>query len=355
MKHPIIQLEDVCKKYTLPNKQPLVAIDHISLEIAKGQIVGIIGPSGAGKSTLLRCLNALEKPDRGKIIYDGVNLSKVSNKKLLLIRSQIGMIFQHFNLLARRTVLENVCLPLELARQPKTVIAQRAKECLKLVNLESHANVYPNKLSGGQKQRVAIARALANKTHVLLCDEATSALDPETTSEILHLLRELNERLGITLVLITHEISVIREICDTVFVMQSGKMVEHGPVEKIFSTPSHAVTRTFIQSLINSKIPDIIREQLKQEPLPKTSESLQLVLRLVFTGNTAQKPIIANFIHEYKININIVAGYIDHIGQSTFGTLIITLPNRTENVEKVIHFLKKEGIQIEQLGYIDCI
>lgn len=344
----IISLKNLNKRFSLAEKE-IVALHNISMDIAQGSIVGIIGRSGAGKSTLLRCINNLEKPDSGEVFFENYNLTKASSTKLRKLRQEIGMIFQHFNLLARRTVLENIALPLEIANYPKDKILARARECLKLVGLSDRASAYPKELSGGQKQRVAIARALASEAKVLLCDEATSSLDPETTAEILHLLRDLNKRLGITIVLITHEINVIRDICDYVFVMDLGKIVEQGPIENIFATPTHEVTRLFINSMVSSNIPEVIKTLLVNQP---EGPNFDIVLRLIFRGGSAEKPIISHFIRNYGTDINIAAGYLDHIGQSTFGTLIVTLPNKTEIVHNATEFLASQGVKTETLGFI---
>lgn len=344
----IIKLQDLNKRFSLAKKE-IVALENITMDIAQGSIVGIIGRSGAGKSTLLRCMNNLEKPDSGIILFENQNLTQASSKQLRKIRQQIGMIFQQFNLLARRTVLENVTLPLEIANYPKDKLLTRAKECLKFVGLSDRENAYPNDLSGGQKQRVAIARALASQAKVLLCDEATSSLDPETTAEILHLLRDLNKRLKITIVLITHEINVIRDICDYVFVMDHGKIVEQGVIENIFATPTHPITRSFINSMVSSNIPEVIKTLLVNQP---EGPNFDIVLRLIFRGGSAEKPILSHFIRNYGTDINIAAGYLDHIGQSTFGTLIVTLPNKKDVIQNATEFLASQGVKTETLGFI---
>jgi len=345
---PIIRLKNLSKRFQLAKKE-IVALQNITMDIAQGSIVGIIGKSGAGKSTLLRCINKLEIPTSGDVFFENQNLTKASPNLLRHIRHEIGMIFQHFNLLARRTVLENVMLPLEIAAYPKENIVSRARECLQLVGLSDRETAYPKELSGGQKQRVAIARALASEAKVLLCDEATSALDPETTAEILHLLKNLNKNLGITIVLITHEINVIRDICDYVFVMDHGHIVEQGIIENIFASPTHEITRSFIKSIVNSKIPEVIKTLLVPQP---EGSNFDIVLRLVFTGGSAEKPIISDFIRHYGTDINIAAGYLDHIGQSTFGTLIVTLPNEEQTVRNATEFLSARGVKTETLGFI---
>lgn len=348
MKKAIISLKNLNKSFLLAKKE-IVALKNITMDIEPGSIVGIIGKSGAGKSTLLRCINNLEIPDSGEVFFEDQNLTKASPAQLNKLRHEIGMIFQHFNLLSRRTVLENVMLPLEIANFPKDEIVSRARDCLKLVGLSDRENAYPKELSGGQKQRVAIARALASEAKVLLSDEATSALDPETTAEILHLLRDLNKRLHITIILITHEINVIRDICDYVFVMDQGQIVEEGITENIFASPSHEITRSFINSMINSNVPEVIKTLL----VPKAQgDNFDIVLRLIFTGDSAEKPIISDFIRNYGTNINIAAGFLDHIGQSTFGTLIVTLPNNELALKNATQFLSSKGVKTETLGFI---
>lgn len=349
MENPyIISLKNLNKRFLL-GKNEIVALHNITMDIVRGSIVGIIGKSGAGKSTLLRCINDLEEPDSGTVFFENQNLTNISSKQLRRIRHEIGMIFQNFNLLQLRTVFQNVALPLEIASYPKETLMARVRECLKLVGLSDRETAYPNELSGGQKQRIAIARALASQAKVLLCDEATSALDPETTAEILHLLRDLNKRLGITIILITHEINVIRDICDYVFVMDHGKIVEQGDIENIFATPTHEITRSFINSIVNSNIPEVIKTLLVNQP---SGPNFDIVLRLIFRGGSAEKPILSQFIRNYGTDINIAAGYLDHIGQSTFGTLIVTLPNKKEIIHNATEFLASQGVKTETLGFI---
>lgn len=348
MKNSIIRIRGLGKRFFWGKKE-VVAVEGVDMDIGEGGVVGIIGKSGAGKSTLLRCINGLEKADSGGVFFGGMDLMGASWGEMKEVRRRIGMIFQHFNLLARRTALMNVALPLEIAGYEKEDAIKRARECLRLVGLEGRAEAYPGELSGGQKQRVAIARALASEPQVLLSDEATSSLDPETTAEILHLLRDLNKRLGITIVLITHEINVIRDICDYVYVMDHGKVVEKGSVETIFAMPQHEVTRSFIDSLVNSKIPEVIKALMV--PLPE-GENADIVLRLNFRGGSAEQPIIAHFIRNYGTDINIAAGYLDHIGESTFGTLIITLPNQEGVIKNATEYLATQGVDTEVLGYI---
>ncbi|HHF6122636.1 TPA: methionine ABC transporter ATP-binding protein, partial [Haemophilus influenzae] len=251
----MIKLNNITKIFELPNKK-LTALDNVSLNIEKGQICGVIGASGAGKSTLIRCVNLLEKPTSGSVIVDGVELTKLSDRELVLARRQIGMIFQHFNLLSSRTVFENVALPLELESESKAKIQEKITAFLDLVGLSEKRDAYPSNLSGGQKQRVAIARALASDPKVLLCDEATSALDPATTQSILQLLKEINRTLGITILLITHEMEVVKQICDQVAVIDQGRLVEQGTVGEIFANPKTELAQEFIRSTFHISLPD---------------------------------------------------------------------------------------------------
>lgn len=344
----IFQVSNVYKKHHVKGNT-ITALDGLSLDIRRGSIIGIIGKSGAGKSSLLRCLNGLEHPDFGQVLYKGEDITTFSQEKLSLIRQEIGMIFQHFNLLSRRTAQENVALALELTGVAKVDALKKAKKCLELVGLGSRCNAYPSELSGGQKQRVAIARALANDAKVLLCDEATSALDARTTEEILHFLKDLNRKLGITIVMITHEIAVVRDICHYVVVMDSGKILEGGTIEKIFSSPQNQITQTLIESLVNSRVPEVVSANILKSPPPGKSE---VVLHFLFTGESAQKPIIAHLIQEHCAHVNILSGYIDHIGNTNFGTLIVTLPNDEAMLKNVFHFLNQHHVDLKILGYL---
>lgn len=348
MNDHIIQFKKVSKRFQISNHE-IPALRGINLDIKKGSILGIIGRSGAGKSTLLRCINALEKPDTGEIFYDGINITQSEHKNLRKIRHDIGIIFQHFNLLSRRTVLENVALPLEILGWNKTRILEKAKESLKRVGLVDKEHAYPSELSGGQKQRVAIARALASQAKVLLSDEATSALDPEATAEILQLIKKLNKELNLTVILITHEIQVIRDICHDVCVMDKGSIVEHTSAETLFSNPRHPVSRSFIDSIISSDVPEIIKKDLQ----PKGQEdTFDVVLRLLFAAGVADKPIVSQFIKEHATEVNILSGHLDHIGSSNFGTLVVSLKNNQKELSKATEFLKSRNVSIETLGYL---
>jgi D-methionine transport system ATP-binding protein len=333
----MIKINNLTKVYHSKDKQ-VVAFDNINLEIDEGEIFGVIGPSGAGKSTLIRCLNLLEMPTSGEVIIDGQDITKLSTHKLREARKEMGMIFQRFNLLKSRTVADNVAFPLEIAGRSKKEIALKVAELLELVGLADKANNYPSQLSGGQQQRVGIARALANDPKVLLCDEATSALDPETTHSILELLKEINDKLGITIVIITHEMEVIKEICTKVAVLDKGTIAEHGDVIDIFTNPQAAVTKKFIERVINANVP----EELLSRVTVVNPDKGRLV-KVSFIGESAGKPMISELVHNFAIDANILYGNIDKIQGTPFGTLIIELT--CENpalIEDGINYLVKE-------------
>ena len=285
----MIKLNNITKVFTLPDKK-LTALDNVSLHVPKGQICGVIGASGAGKSTLIRCVNLLERPTHGAVVIDDVDLTQLSDAELVKTRRQIGMIFQHFNLLTSRTVFENVALPLELENKSKAEIQEKTTALLALVGLSDKHNVYPANLSGGQKQRVAIARALASDPKVLLCDEATSALDPATTQSILKLLKEINRTLGITILLITHEMEVVKRICDQVAVIDKGRLIEQGTVSEIFSNPKTELAQEFIRSTFHITLPEEYLENLSDTP--KHAKSYPII-KFEFTGRSVDAPLLS--------------------------------------------------------------
>ncbi|MBP2228546.1 D-methionine transport system ATP-binding protein [Azospirillum agricola] len=326
---------------------PVQALADIDLTIGRGEIFGIIGRSGAGKSTLLRTINLLEKPTTGSVRVDDVEMTALSAAELRQARHSIGMIFQHFNLLSSRTVFDNVALPLELAGMPKAEIKTAVEPLLDLVGLAEKRDRYPAELSGGQKQRVGIARALASKPKVLLSDEATSALDPETTTQILHLLADINRRLGLTIVLITHEIAVIKEICHKVAVMEGGRIIEQGPVFDIFAHPSHPTTRSFVDPVINRGIPDSLKDRLSPTPQPGANP----VLRITFTGEKATSPVISAISRKLNLDLNIWHGQIDEIQGAPFGTLVVEALGDSTSVEAAVSLLKVNHLGVEVLGH----
>jgi D-methionine transport system ATP-binding protein len=342
----LITISNLKKVYTARGME-VHALEDVSLHVSPGEIFGIIGLSGAGKSTLVRCINLLEKPTAGTVLVDGEDLTQLSQKELRRARQKIGMNFQHFNLLWSRTVAENVAFPLEIANVPKAAREKKVFELLSLVGLEDKANNYPAQLSGGQKQRVGIARALANDPKILLCDEATSALDPETTKSILTLLKDINKKLNLTIVLITHEMHVIKEICDSVGVLDRGIIVEQGSVLDLFTNPKTAMARNFINSIVNTEIPPVIKER-QSHSLHHGEQSK--VIRVSFIGETATEPLISSLVQKFGIQANILYGNIDHIKDTLFGSLTLELlPVPGGDVDDAINYLKSCNLQVEVL------
>jgi len=340
----MIHITNLKKIYNPGSKNQVVALDGVNLHIKKGEIFGVIGLSGAGKSTLLRCINMLEKPTSGSIVIDGVEMTMLNEKELKRERKKIGMIFQHFNLLSSRTVYGNVAFPLEIAGKSKNKIRERVLELLNLVGLQDKIDAYPSQLSGGQKQRVGIARALANNPKVLLCDEATSALDPQTTKSILKLLKSINEKLGLTIVLITHEMQVIKEICDTVAVIESSKVIEQGPTIEIFSQPKTQTTNNFVRSVTLSDIPDEILA--RADGLTANGYDKKL-LKIALIGETAEQPIISSMVKKFNVNANILFGNLDRIQNTTFGILVIEINGEKAEIEKALNFLSQQKLNYE--------
>lgn len=334
----MIELINLTKVFSAKNEaKNVTALDNVSLTINEGEIFGIIGTSGAGKSTLVRCINLLEKPTSGGVLIDGKDLTSFSSRHIMLERQKIGMIFQHFNLLWSRTVSENIAFPLEIARVPKDRISARVKELLALVGLEDKADAYPSQLSGGQKQRVGIARALANHPKVLLSDEATSALDPETTASILELLKTINRQLGVTIVVITHEMAVIKEICDRVAVIENGKIVEEGTTIELFTAPKTDIAKRFISSVIKASLP----------PGFKTGENSGMLVRLTFIGESTGDPVLSQLVRKFNVDANVLYGSIDCLKDTTFGTLTVELQGERPAIEEGITFLQEKGIRVE--------
>lgn len=332
----MIEIKEVSKIYDLKNRK-VVAVDNVSLSINNGDIFGIIGYSGAGKSTLVRMINQLETQDKGKILIDGHELNKLSPKQLRQLRTKIGMIFQHFNLLWSRTVSENIELALQIAGiKDKHKRQQRVKELVDLVGLTGRENAYPSELSGGQKQRVGIARALANDPKILLCDEATSALDPDTTKSILDLLLEINRKLKITIVMITHQMEVVQKICNRVAVMSEGKVVEEGNVKKIFTMPKHPVTKSFIRDIKNNNEFDL--------DVLKNIYSNGKLLKVIFDENTSRTPILTNVIRQCDSYINVIEANLTNTIDSSFGIMILEV---TGDYEKVIELFNKYHVEVE--------
>jgi D-methionine transport system ATP-binding protein len=327
-------------------KQPFKALDDVSLQVAHGDITGIIGFSGAGKSTLIRSVNLLEKPDEGQVIVNGTDLLMLHPRQLAQQRKKIGMIFQHFNLLSSRTVFDNIALPLELDHQETADIHKKVNELLRLVGLEDHAHDYPKSLSGGQKQRVAIARALANDPYLLLCDEATSALDPANTHSILQLLKEINRRLGLTILLITHEMEVIRTICRNVAVMDKGKLVANGTLEAIMSEKDHPVIKQFLTPAIMT-IPESINKRLQKEP----QADLFPLVEVQLNGKISFEQLLAAIYRDDKIPHKLLKADVEYFGKTSFGQLLLHLQGNPEQNAKVIRYFNQHHIQNTIKGY----
>ncbi|WP_144460978.1 methionine ABC transporter ATP-binding protein [Siminovitchia fortis] len=339
----MIELAGISK--TFQGKQgPIHALNNVSLSVKKGEIYGVIGYSGAGKSTLIRCVNLLEKPDAGSVVVKGTDLTKLSTKKLREARTNIGMIFQGFNLLKTATVYENISIPLKLSGFSKKEVEERVVKYLKIVGLDEKYHAYPSELSGGQKQRVAIARALAFEPEILLSDEATSALDPDTTEAILDLLLKINKDLGITILLITHEMNVIQRICDRVAVMENGEVIEEGATKDIFTSPSHQTTKRFVSSLFTHKIPDDLLEKLNQ-----TGQ----VFTLSFFGDSSGEPALATVTKKFDIYPNILSGSITHLKDETFGQLVVHLKGDTAEIHKAVRYLEKDQVHVEGVNISD--
>ncbi|WP_291627530.1 methionine ABC transporter ATP-binding protein [Clostridium sp.] len=320
------------------------ALKDVTLNIKKGEIYGIIGFSGAGKSTLVRCINFLEKPTSGEVIVDEKNLGTLSNKELRVERKKIGMIFQHFNLMKSRTVFENIAYPLKGNGYSKEEINKKVNDLLKLVELEDKANAYSSQLSGGQKQRVGIARALANDPKILLCDEATSALDPQTTKSILRLLKEVNKKFGITIVVITHEMQVVKEICTRAAVMENGRVVEEGNIFKIFSEPKEKITKNFIDSTsLLTNIYDLIKEKSSVVDIKENEK----ILKLKYLENSTSEPIISIVSREFNVDTSIIFGNIEIIQDSPLGGLIVIIRGEEVQINKVIAYLKENKVEVE--------
>ena len=328
----LIEIKNLTKSFT-SSQNTVTVLKNVNLSINSGEIYGIIGLSGAGKSTLIRCMNFLEVPTGGQVIFDGNDLGQMTEKELRKARQSMGMIFQQFQLLAQRNVLQNVCFPLELQGMDKKKREEKARELLKIVDLADKEKAYPSQLSGGQKQRVAIARALATEPKVILCDEATSALDPNTTKSILALLKDLNRKMGITVVVITHEMDVISSICDNVAIIDKGDIVERGPVKEIFESPKSHIGKQLIMG-------DAIKE---------TDFSGGRYFRITFDGREAGEPVISNFVLRTKVPVNIMYAQTKAIGNKAVGEMVIQFSENEENVDSALNYLETVNIPFEEV------
>ncbi|KOC88506.1 methionine ABC transporter ATP-binding protein MetN [Winslowiella iniecta] len=343
----MIKLSNITKVFQ-QGSRTITALSDVSLHVPAGQIYGVIGASGAGKSTLIRCVNLLERPTSGSVLVDGQELTTLSESQLTQARRQIGMIFQHFNLLNSRTVAGNIALPLELGNLSREQIKQRVAELLELVGLSEKRDVWPANLSGGQKQRVAIARALATNPKVLLCDEATSALDPATTRSILELLKDINRRLGITVLLITHEMDVVKRICDQVAVISNGELIEKDSVSEVFSHPKTPLAQQFIQSTLHLDIPQDYLDRMTSEA---KADNVPL-LRLEFTGKSVDAPLLSEAARRFNVNNNIISAQMDYAGGVKFGIMLAEMDGSDTDTQAAIAFLKEHHVKVEVLGYV---
>ena len=343
----MIDIQDLSLTYAGP-QGPVHALKNINLHIQAGEVFGIIGRSGAGKSSLVRCMNLLNRPGSGKMIVNGRDLLQLSDAQLRQARQEIGMVFQHFNLLSSRTVFDNAALPLELAGVSKAQIAQRITPLLELVGLAHLANRYPAQISGGQKQRVGIARALASNPRVLLSDEATSALDPETTRSILDLLRQVNRELGVTVVLITHQMQVIKQIADRVAVMEAGQVVELGAVLDVFTNPQQAITQSLIDEIVPQELPASVQQRVQALSLGLPAGQSGQLLRLSYAGDSVYQPVLSHLIRELGLDLSILHGQIDDIQGQTFGSLAVFASGPPAQITAAIAYLQRNGVQVRQ-------
>lgn len=342
----MIRLEHIVKIYSDNYK----AVDDISLSVNTGEIVGVIGRSGAGKSTLLRCVNLLEVPTSGEVFVNGQSLLSLDENALREARRHIGMIFQHFNLLSSRTVYDNIALPLEFAGMSAQKIEQTILPLIELTGLTDKTHAYPNDLSGGQKQRVAIARALANDPKVLLCDEATSALDPETTDSILDLLNTINTKMGLTILMITHEMHVIKSICDRVALIDKGMIVEEGKTVDLFLNPQTALAQSFVSSALKRHLPPLWESRIQSR---QSLSAQHCVWRILFRGEVTERPMINHLIEEFKLTINILQASIDTICDVTVGVMIVAVDGDEGMLHCAMQYLKEHTVYVEQIGYVN--
>ncbi|GIO23362.1 methionine ABC transporter ATP-binding protein [Oceanobacillus sp. J11TS1] len=337
----MIKLENVTKVFPSKKGKNVTALDNVSIRVNKGEIHGVIGYSGAGKSTLIRCVNLLESPSKGKVWIDGIDITKLPKEKLRQTRQKVGMIFQHFNLLKTATVYDNIAIPLKLLGVPKSKIAERVNKYLEIVDLAEKKDSYPSQLSGGQKQRVAIARALSQEPQVLLSDEATSALDPETTNSILDLLLKINEDLGITILLITHEMNVIQKICDYVYVIEKGNLIEQGPTIDLFSKPKQPTTKKFLNTISQRKLSDRLVHDLNLDGK---------VIRLTFLGGNTGQPLLSKVTQQFYVEPNILSANIIELKNGIVGNLVVHLTGNDHQIEQSLSFLREQGVEVEEVG-----
>lgn len=343
----MIRLVNINKIYATPSGD-IPALKNINFEIGAGKIFGVVGKSGAGKSTLLRCVNLLERPTSGQVFIGEKELTQLSIANLRHERQKIGMIFQHFNLLDSKNVFQNIALPLSIAKFSKQHIHERIHQLLDLVGLSDKHNHYPRQLSGGQKQRVAIARALATEPAVLLCDEATSALDPQTTASILNLLRDINQRLQITILLITHQIEVIKQICDEVAVLENGEIIEQSETSEFFAHPKTSMAKSLVRTCLKEDLPPALQGKISTQQIPDGNT----ILRIFFHGTAFSQPIISHLIKSLHIEINILQANIEQIRNDTIGIMIIEVMAEQHHLQEAIVYLNQKNISVEVIGHV---
>lgn len=342
----MIELKDIDVIFSNKNKV-VTAVKDVNISIGRGEIFGIVGYSGAGKSTLVRTINLLQPPTNGVVEVNGQNLQELNKRELRQARKKIGMIFQHFNLMDSRTIFDNVAYPLKGSGLSKSEVANKVASLLDLVGLESKTDNYPSQLSGGQKQRVAIARALANDPDVLLCDEATSALDPKTTSSILDLLRELNHKLGLTIVIITHEMSVVKDLCHRVAVMEDGHVLEQGSIIDMFTNPQKPLTKEFINTATHF---DQEIALVLTHPMTQNIDENGEIVRLSYVGEETTKPILSRLVREFDVDVNILYGHVEILQDTPIGNMLIAIEGDSDNVQKVLDHLEKSDVRIQRFN-----
>ncbi|MCH9644583.1 MAG: ATP-binding cassette domain-containing protein [Gammaproteobacteria bacterium] len=344
----MIQLQNVNKIYP-GSRGDITALQDINLQVARGEIFGVIGRSGAGKSSLVRCVNLLERPTSGSVSIDDIELTELTAPQLRQVRHRIGMVFQHFNLLSSRTVYDNIALPLELLKQSKQQIKKAVEPLLALTGLNARRDAFPAQLSGGQKQRVAIARALATKPDVLLCDEMTSALDPETTESILRLINDINQEFHLSILLITHEMQVVKSIADRVAVMDKGRIIERADVVELFKHPKTEVAKTFTQSVLKGHLSESLLRRITPQA---DGENASMIVRIAFIGETATQPVIDALIQNANIQVNILQADLEFLHHDTIGILFVAVRGASGERERALHYLQDLGLESEVLGYV---
>ncbi|MEK4669237.1 methionine ABC transporter ATP-binding protein [Niallia sp. FSL R7-0271] len=338
----MIELKNVYKTFIQKDNE-VQALKNINLKVETGDIFGVIGFSGAGKSTLIRLVNLLEQPTKGEVIVGGQSLLDLNSKQLRTAKKQIGMVFQHFNLLESKSVFDNIAIPLILQKRKKGEIRKRVMELLEFVGLADKEKAYPNELSGGQKQRVGIARALATNPSVLLCDEATSALDPQTTRSILRLLKRINEEYNITVMIITHEMAVIQEICNKVAVMEQGEIIEQGTVLDVFSNPAHHTTKSFVSTIVQHDLPASMKGKYKNEPGSR-------LVKLEFLGSEMAQPFLFELVTRFGVSPRILFANTVEIQEHLISTMTVTLSGEDEQIITALSYLKEQGIQVKEVA-----